>query len=554
MKPSDNVNELIKKLHLKASTDLDKRVYEDISRGLAKSESTRSAVAQPDIWRAILKTKTARFAAAAVVALVVIGGITFWPGRGTDGKKWWLGPSAAWGQQIMAELENIEALVYRHQGVFVSRYGSTHVSGTWHRYYEAKDRSRVERYFEPTDEDTYGPNSPDSVLQHITYKVPDGQNLKQYDVSYEHECYTIRINEGGAYEIDPIDRLRFYIDQLDRADRIFDTATFDGRECVGFEISADKYGQNPKDWINRIWFDVQTKLPVRIEMHGLPLTGWSGKTITIIQDQFEYYAQVPAEMFEPDIPDGFINAEPDEIRAAKTAQKKGPMLYADVPEGLREKIATALMGVKTAVYRERFGFVKDGNWRFNQGETVYISEYDWRIDAHSGEQVQKTKWYVTDKDDWGKTSFDFNDRNFRLTKTTVHFSDRSYSEQTYGNTSHPDNPMDRIIFLAVHIDEADRFFESRQIEGIECFGFELSAKKYGNNPDTTIHTLWFDSETMLPVMIEDEWLQDDGPRKTVLDQFEWNPKLPADTFMPKIPEGFINGLPDEIRAAREKER
>ncbi len=57
---------------------------------------------------------------------------------------------------------------------------------------------------------------------------------------------------------------------------------------------------------------------------------------------------------------------------------------------------------------------------------------------------QTTKWYTTNKDDWGKTSFDFNERNFRLTKTTVDFSDRSYSEQTYDNTLHPNNPMDWI--------------------------------------------------------------------------------------------------------------
>ena len=554
MRPADNINELIKKLHLKASADLDKRVHEDISRGLAKSEGTRSAVAQPDVWRTILKTKTARFAAAAAVALVIIGGMTFWPGGGPPDGKWWLGSPAAWGQQIKAELEKIEALVYRGQGVSVGRFGSTYVSGNWSRIYETEDRSREDLYFERSDEDTYGQNSPDSVLHHVTYKVSDGNDLIQYDVSYEHQCYKIRINEGGSYERDPVKRLLFYVNLLDNADRILGTATFEDRECIGFEITADKYGKNPKGWINRIWFDVRTKLPVRIERHGLPVSSEPLGTHTSIQDQFEYYAQVPAEMFEPDIPDGFINARPDEVRAAKTAQKKGPMLYADVPAGLKDKIATALMGVKTAVYRERSGLVGDGNWLFNPVQRVYISEYDWRKDFYSDEQVQKTEWYVTNKEDWGKTSFDFNDRNFRLIQTTLHIPDHSYSEITYGSTSHPDNPMDVIIFLAVRIDKADRFFESRQIEGVECFGFELSAKKYGSNPDTSIHTLWFDSETMLPVLIEHEDLEENGPRKTVLDQFEWNAELPADTFVPDIPEGFINGHPDEICAAGEKER
>jgi len=554
MRPTDNISELIKKLHLKVSSDLDKRVHEALSRGLAQSERSRSSVAQPDVWRTILKTKTARFTAAAAVAVIVIGGMTFWPGGSPQNGEWWLGPPAAWGQQIIAELEKVEALVYRDQTVFVGRFGSTHVSGTWSRNYEAKDRSREDRYYEPTDEDTFGQNNPGSVLQHVIYQVPDGQDLIQYDVSYEHQCYTIRINKGGAYQRDPIKRLRFCVALLENANRILGTATFEGRECVGFETSADKYGKNPDDWIDRIWFDVETKLPVRIEMHGLSFTDQPVETYTSIQDQFEYYAQVPADMFEPDIPDSFINAEPDEIRAAKTAQEKGPMLYADVPDGFQEKVTTALKGVNTAVYRRHYGSVKDGNWIFNPAQRVYISEYDWRIDSYSGEQVQRTAWYATNKDDWGKTSFDFNDRNFRLIKTTVHFSDRFYSETTYGHTLHPDNPMDEIIYLAEYIDRADRFFERRQVEGIECFGFELSAKKYGDNPDTYIHTLWFDSETMLPVRMEFEQIKDDGTRKTVLDQFEWNPELPADTFVPEIPEGFVNDHPDEIRAAGEKER
>ena len=478
------------------------------------------------IWRTIMYSRTMKLAAAAVIAMVVLGGITFWPGGNPQNGKWWLGPPAAWGQEIMAELEKIEALVYRDQSVFVGRYGSTHVSGTWSRNYEAKDRSREDRYYEHTDEDTFGDSNPDSVLQHVTYKVPDGQDLIQFGVSYEHQCYTISIIEGGAYQRDPVDRLRFYVNMLDNADRLLDTKVFQGRECVGFEISADKYDDNLENWTNRIWFDVHTKLPVRIEKHGRPITNRPSETFTFIQDQFEYYAQVPAEMFKPEIPEDFINAKPSDVHAAKEKLQKGQMLYADVPTGLKDEIAAALKGVKTAVYRE-FG-----------GEWIYISEYDWRKDSYSGEQLRKTVWYVTDKADWGKTSFDFNDKNFRLIQTTVNFADRSYKETTHGSKSHPNNPMDRIFFLAGYIDKADRFFESRQIEGIECFGFELSAKKYGSNPDTSIHTIWFDTETMLPVKMEFEWLQDDGPRKKVLDQFKWNAELPAETFIPEIPADF----------------
>jgi len=56
MRPADNINNLIKKLQLKASTDLDKRVHDDISIALAESDKTESAVTQPKIGRTIMKS------------------------------------------------------------------------------------------------------------------------------------------------------------------------------------------------------------------------------------------------------------------------------------------------------------------------------------------------------------------------------------------------------------------------------------------------------------------------------------------------------------------
>ena len=76
------------------------------------------------------------------------------------------------------------------------------------------------------------------------------------------------------------------------------------------------------------------------------------------------------------------------------------------------------------------------------------------------------------------------------------------------------------------------------VNGIECFSFELNAKKYGSNPDTHKHKMWFDATTRLPVRTEFAWVQTDGPRREVRDKFQWNPALPAETFQPDIPADF----------------
>ncbi|UCF16970.1 MAG: hypothetical protein JSW59_05820, partial [Phycisphaerales bacterium] len=258
----------------------------------AGQSTSRLSISLDFVRRITMSNRSMKLAAAAVV-IVVLGGVTFWPEDTAGNGQWWKGSPAVWAKEIIAEMERIETLVHREQAVIVGRYGRTHVSGNWSRIYEAADRSREDKYYENTDESTFGDNSPDSVLVQVTWEVPDGEDLKLYHVSHEHKCYTITTREGGAYKRDPMKKLRWYVDLLDKADRVLDTKKFDGRECVGFEIDTSKYGSNPKGRTDRIWFDVETKLPVRIEKHGLPVTDSPGRTFTFIDDRFEYHAQIP---------------------------------------------------------------------------------------------------------------------------------------------------------------------------------------------------------------------------------------------------------------------
>jgi len=96
--------------------------------------------------------------------------------------------------------------------------------------------------------------------------------------------------------------------------------------------------------------------------------------------------------------------------------------------------------------------------------------------------------------------------------------------------------MKRILFLAGLIDKADRFYDQALIDGVECFGFEISAKKYGDNPDDMIHRLWFNAETYLPVRMEFEFFSESSGQTAIIakDQFNWAPDLPEDFFVPEL--------------------
>ena len=62
-----------------------------------KNESSPGPNAGPElIWRTIMYSKTMKLAAAAVIAIVVLGGISFWPGS-PQNSKWWLAPPRRMG-------------------------------------------------------------------------------------------------------------------------------------------------------------------------------------------------------------------------------------------------------------------------------------------------------------------------------------------------------------------------------------------------------------------------------------------------------------------------
>jgi hypothetical protein len=292
---------MLRKLRYQATAARRERTLEYIFNAMDESQKGAPATGRVQIGRMTMRTRTARFALAAAVILVVLGGITFWPlGKGGTGQ-WWLAPSAAWGQEILAALDTDRAVTCREQTTLVEPDGSEHTSSTWDTFYVSKDSYRRDIY-------------DGQVLREIQWYVPDGDGMLQHYIRYDLRCYGAVRHQGRFAVDDPVAWLRVLAGQLDKADRLLGEAVIEGHDCVGFEIRASQYGSNPDTWIDHIWFDVQTKLPVRIEQMGRPVTGDATRTFTTVMDQFVYDAQLPADTFLPQPPPpGFINAHPDDL-------------------------------------------------------------------------------------------------------------------------------------------------------------------------------------------------------------------------------------------------
>ncbi|MHC4085037.1 MAG: hypothetical protein ACYSU3_12245 [Planctomycetota bacterium] len=313
MNQDEKIKKLLRKTFQEASdgsglTEMDERILSDASTSMKEAVAANQRVRRIFSWRTIMKNRITKLTAAAVIIITVLGGVTFWPDGGSESGRWWQGPPAVWAQEILAELDTIKGVSCREQTIWLGPNGTRHTSSTWDIFYVSSDSYR---------RDIYDAN----VLREIQWYVPDGNDMIQHGIRFDLKCYGATRHKGSYGRSDPVDRIRFYVGLLDEADKLLGEEVIEDRNCVGFEISASKYGDNPKEWLDRIWFDVDTKLPVLIERErAIPRI----KTQTDyhphinVQDRFDYNPELPADTFIPqEAPEGFINAHPDEIRAIK---------------------------------------------------------------------------------------------------------------------------------------------------------------------------------------------------------------------------------------------
>jgi hypothetical protein len=128
--------------------------------------------------------------------------------------------------------------------------------------------------------------------------------MTQTSVQFDAKTYTVQQHNGSYGNEDPVERIRFLVNFVGDAERRLPAMVINGRECLGFEIKSSRYGDNPDEWMDRIWFDPSTKLPVRIEFER---PGPSGETKAIIttRDQIQWWPELQPDTFTPNVPDGF---------------------------------------------------------------------------------------------------------------------------------------------------------------------------------------------------------------------------------------------------------
>jgi len=263
MRPADNINELIKKLHLKASADLDKRVHDDISRTLAKSQKTESVRTEPNIWRTIMKSPITKLASAAVIIIAILIGVHYLGGS-IDGA------SLAWAEvaeQISSHTKyKCRQRVVREQGPQVPTMQVYHLN-------LQQRRQEVE----------------DGSIHIIDMRGTDAITVELYP-DQKKAVVTKIIGTGTRRDPDVIDMVKRF--EQESTEKL-GTKKQNGKILHGFRHQPNEHNDFT------VWVDAKTKLPVEIELKHLQ------RGQTIFMDDFEFDFELDPSAFSTDVPDGY---------------------------------------------------------------------------------------------------------------------------------------------------------------------------------------------------------------------------------------------------------
>lgn len=261
MRPADDINKSIKKLRLKASDALDKRVHDDISRVLAESEKIEPAVTKPSIWRTIMKNRITKLAAVAVIIIAALIGIYHF-GSPIE--------SVAWAE-VVEQINNYTK--YKCRQRVVREQGPK--MPTMQVYYLNLSQRRQE--------------VEDGSIHIIDMRGKDPITVELYPDQMK-ATVTKLIGFGPRKDPHIIEMVKRF--EQESTERL-GTKKQNGKILQGFKHQPDKYNDFT------VWVDPKTKLPVEIELKH-PQAGQ-----TIFLDEFEFDFELDPSAFSTDVPDGY---------------------------------------------------------------------------------------------------------------------------------------------------------------------------------------------------------------------------------------------------------
>jgi len=269
MKPSENIEKLIKKLRYKTNAETHDRVLGNVLQVLDEKEKQKPGVTKPDLWRNIMNTKIRKFALAAAIIIAAIIGLHYIAGP--------FGVTGTVYAEVVERLQKARTLIY---------------TATTTTPVEGMPQMKMEIAFkEPGYVRITLPGGYISVADWTQGKglsiIPPRKQFIEMDMANMPD-------DAAHRQFDAIERLRTL---PERADEVLGERKIDGRTVQGFRVNEDGA-------INTVWIDPETRELVIVETEFANAPGMEG-TMT----DFRFNIDLDDSLFSLTPPDGYTRVE-----------------------------------------------------------------------------------------------------------------------------------------------------------------------------------------------------------------------------------------------------
>jgi hypothetical protein len=288
MRNAEDIRKYFEKSTLSTNAERHEAVFEQIQRAQDQSKDTAPELTGPEIRNRIMKSRIAKLATAAVIAIVVVLGLLEFIGDGpTSGVVW---------AEVVSRVEASRGLIVRSTDVSPSNedeYSITYTSPAYCRRDFYRDAQIIRTaYVDFTGSDTDTLTDVFHLLklcQTITFRKKENGLFLEW-----HNDWT---NPG------------FLVQKILSAEhRKLGQKTIEGALCEGIETTDPAcFGPVPEELDNlqvefRLWVSVETGYPIMYETKLRAERKGKVQEQESVMDQFQWNVELDPNIFEPTFP------------------------------------------------------------------------------------------------------------------------------------------------------------------------------------------------------------------------------------------------------------
>ncbi len=289
MKNAEDIKRVFRKAGLGLDPDADERMFRDVLQ--ARRQITQNPKSVFDRGRIIMKSPFTKVAVATAIVVAGLVGVSLWNQTGS-------GLALA---DVLARLEQVRTYRLKISSTFQFEGGESKPV--------AQATMLVSRDLgQKTVMQVTHPITGQGILEEIY--LPAGQRTIVTLMPNEKQYSKVEVDEATIEQWQSENDPRYLVERVTKCRHTrLGRSVIDGIEVEGFQTTdPNSWGGMPVAGAEiKIWADVETRLPVRIEM-GKDAPGQGH--LQVVAHDFEWNVPLDAAQFTPVIPDGYTPGRP----------------------------------------------------------------------------------------------------------------------------------------------------------------------------------------------------------------------------------------------------